>query len=410
MLHSPFLFSKLHLWTEPGEKRLRKLLAKMGISLEQCKQIYTHMDMDLKRTLHSNLLKYAPHYGLEGIVPPSTNPSSNSTDLEGWGFVRSWGYKACLSATDVAIIINAILDVGTPQPSKHHHPHSSQSQSQPSDPSSSTSASMDLIPRFYQAYDALSPPTSTNQKSHSLLLSSLPLATHLLRAIHRTGTALLQKGRIQSLRAFRMGVVRDGPDVSLFSNPGALVKLALWVGEADRVQQGRYSREGGAGGKGTPLVLACLVEERGVFVVVGLGGGAGTAPLEAKKREKSAAQKLKDDEKTKRREARVANLAAREERRKQAEDNGDDLSSESELSDSASDTSSDDDEAEELSTLEKTKKRGYGRNRFGIAFESVAEEIGARVRIDSFDHCVVEVRKEDLGGFLEGLSGRGVVG
>jgi len=56
------------------------------------------------------------------------------------------------------------------------------------------------------------------------------------------------------------------------------------------------------------------------------------------------------------------------------------------------------------------KRRGYGRNRFGIAFEAVADDMGARVRIDSFEHCVVEVRKEDLGGFLEGLSGRVVVG
>jgi cell division control protein 45 len=38
------------------------------------------------------------------------------------------------------------------------------------------------------------------------------------------------------------------------------------------------------------------------------------------------------------------------------------------------------------------------------------EETGARVRIDSFEHSVVEVRKEDLAGFLEALSLRSVVG
>jgi cell division control protein 45 len=32
------------------------------------------------------------------------------------------------------------------------------------------------------------------------------------------------------------------------------------------------------------------------------------------------------------------------------------------------------------------------------------------VRIDSFEHCVVEVKKEDLGGFLESLSMKAVVG
>jgi hypothetical protein len=34
----------------------------MGISLTQCHQYYTHMDMELKRVLRSRLLKYAPMY------------------------------------------------------------------------------------------------------------------------------------------------------------------------------------------------------------------------------------------------------------------------------------------------------------------------------------------------------------
>ena len=58
----------------------------------------------------------------------------------------------------------------------------------------------------------------------------------------------------------------------------------------------------------------------------------------------------------------------------------------------------------------KLAKRGYGHNRFGIAFQEVVEETNARVKIDSFDHCVVEVRKDDLAGFLEGLSLKSVVG
>jgi cell division control protein 45 len=50
------------------------------------------------------------------------------------------------------------------------------------------------------------------------------------------------------------------------------------------------------------------------------------------------------------------------------------------------------------------------RNRFGIAFQEVVQETNTRVRIDSFEHCVVEVQKDDLGGFLEALSFRSVVG
>lgn len=109
MLHSPYLASRLHIWSDVGRKRLHKLLAKMGVSLSQCKQSYTHMDMDLKRGLRERLLTYAPLYGLDGLVPPR---SSGGRGREGWGFVRSWGWKACLSAQDVGVIVGAILEVG----------------------------------------------------------------------------------------------------------------------------------------------------------------------------------------------------------------------------------------------------------------------------------------------------------
>lgn len=109
MLHSPYLSSRLHVWSDVGRKRLHKLLAKMGVSLSQCKQSYTHMDMDLKRGLRQRLLTYAPMYGLDGLVPP---PAGAGLRREGWGFVRSWGWKACLSAVDVGVIVGAILEVG----------------------------------------------------------------------------------------------------------------------------------------------------------------------------------------------------------------------------------------------------------------------------------------------------------
>lgn len=109
MLHSPYLGSRLHIWNDVGRKRLHKLLAKMGVSLSQCKQSYTHMDMDLKKSLRQRLLTYAPMYGLDGLVPP---PASKGSDRAGWGFVRSWGWKACLSALDVGVVVGAILEVG----------------------------------------------------------------------------------------------------------------------------------------------------------------------------------------------------------------------------------------------------------------------------------------------------------
>lgn len=405
MLHSPYLASRLHVWTENGKKRLHKLLAKMGISLSQCHQNYTHMDMELKRVLRQRLLKYAPMYGLEGLVPQEA--PGHVSSREGWGFVRCWGWKACLSATDVGVILGAILEVGPQDASASSWDTGRLSRNRNANHSDHPEGSAEsdlasLLPRFWSAYDAL----ALNSESPTLLLGALPHAQHLHRAILRTGTSLLSKHQIRHLRAFRIAVVKDGPDVKLFTNPGALTKLALWIAEAIRVQErerGDTIKIGRRRAAGTPLVLAGLDEDRGLYVVVGTGGGGGVIDYAAmsKRHEERRKKKEEKEKKQKEREERRAKRAA--ERAEQGEDD-----EEAEETEESSSSSSSDSESEEEQDFSGNKH--LLRNRFGIAFQEVVQETSTRVRIDSFEHCVVEVKKEDLGGFLEALSFRSVVG
>ncbi|KAJ5204872.1 uncharacterized protein N7498_005751 [Penicillium cinerascens] len=404
MLHSPYLATRLHVWTENGRKRLHKLLAKMGISLTQCHQFYTHMDMELKRVLRGRLLKYAPMYGLDGLVPPE--PSGHASSREGWGFVRCWGWKACLSATDIGVILGAMLEVGPNEASgawdAKRLPRARGSNDEIENGGSSGESDLaSLLPRFWSAYDAL----SLTSESPTLLMDVLPLAQHLHRAILRTGTSLLSKHQIRHLRAFRIAVVKDGPDVKLFTNPGALTKLALWIAEAIRVQEREKgdSKIGKKRAVGTPLVLAGLDEDRDLYVVVGTGGGGGVVDFAAmsKRQEQRRKKKEAKEKKQKEREDRRAKRAA-ERAEREGSDADDDESEESESS-SESESESEDEE-------DPSGKKHLVRNRFGIAFQEVVQETSARVRIDSFDHCVVEVQKDDLGGFLEALSFRSVVG
>ena len=402
MLHSPYLATRLHVWTENGRKRLHKLLAKMGVSLSQCHQNYTHMDMELKRALRGRLLKYAPMYGLDGLVPPETS-GGHASSREGWGFVRCWGWKACLSATDVGVIIGAMLEVGPHEASgpwdtkRISRPKVSDEADINQGPNGSDLAS--LLPRFWSAYDAL----SLTSESPTLLMEALPLAQHLHRAILRTGTSLLSKHQIRHLRAFRIAVVKDGPDVKLFTNPGALTKLALWIAEAIKVQErdkGDSVKIGRKRAAGTPLVLAGLDEDRDLYVVVGTGGGGGVIDFAAmsKRQEERRKKKEAKEKRQKERELRRARRAA--ERAEQGDEDAED--EESDESESSSESESEDEDPRGSKNLL--------RNRFGIAFQEVVQETNARVRIDSFDHCVVEVQKDDLGGFLEALSFRSVVG
>ena len=160
MLHSPYLAARLHLWTDIGRKRLNKLLAKMGMKLEEAKQNYTHMDMSLKRILRQKLLKNAPLYRLDDLVPKE--PVNGMAGNEGWGFVKSWGWKACLSAVDVAVIVGAILEVGK-NDFRLSTDENGNSQARDADAdagadlinNSEKSEGEEYVRRFYEAYDAL---------------------------------------------------------------------------------------------------------------------------------------------------------------------------------------------------------------------------------------------------------------
>jgi len=202
-----------------------------------------------------------------------------------------------------------------------------------------------------------------------------------------------------------MCVVKDSPDVTLFNHPGALTKLALWIGEALAEQEKDATGRLALGGRGTPLVVASLDEKRGVYVVVGTGGGGGPDSTFV---DREAAKKKAEEKEKKvrmREEQRRAKEKIREEK-KAARGEGDE-EEEEESDDSESDGDS---EEEEEDDDDEERGRGYGLNKFGTAFQDVVAETNARVRIDSFEHCVVEVKKEDLGGFLESLSMKTVVG
>ncbi|PNP85521.1 hypothetical protein FNYG_00577 [Fusarium nygamai] len=398
MLHSPYLFSRLKTWSEAGIKRLHKLLAKMGVSLAQCKQSYTHMDMMLKRELRAKLLKYGSLYNLDEMVPSvDTDGKDRAGAKDGWGFVRSWGWRATLSAQDVGVVIGALLEVGKHVQSPDPAVTPSQAGRDAEEEAEFAAQGEEWIERFWEAYDAL--------ENIDALKAGLPTAQFLHRAIYRTGTSLINKKQIKHLRAFRMCVVKEGPDVSLFTHPAALTKLSLWIGEALAEQERETHGKLSHGGRGTPLVVASLNEKRGVYVVVGTGGGGGpdTTLLDreaAKKRKAEREEKLKKKE-----ESRLAKQKIREDKRAARRDAGDDddeLETESEDSDSSDSDASDDEDVEH--------EKGYGLNKFGIAFQEVVAETNTRVRIDSFEHCVVEVKKEDLGGFLESLSMKVVVG
>lgn len=90
----------------------------------------------------------------------------------------------------------------------------------------------------------------------------------LQRAIIRQGSALIEKGAIRKLRTFRLAVIKEGPDLALFSHPGPLSRLALWLVDALR-EKVQGMNVNGSKRKSLPFVVACLNEKAGSYLVVG---------------------------------------------------------------------------------------------------------------------------------------------
>ncbi|TKY88433.1 hypothetical protein EX895_002785 [Sporisorium graminicola] len=96
MYHTAYVAAKLGVWRERGLSKLRGLMAKMGFSLTAVRQNYTHMPLDLRRSLVRKLEAIAPEYGL--------------TELTYRGFERSLGFRtAPLGAADVVEGVSALL-------------------------------------------------------------------------------------------------------------------------------------------------------------------------------------------------------------------------------------------------------------------------------------------------------------
>ncbi|OSD08699.1 CDC45-like protein [Trametes coccinea BRFM310] len=294
MYHSSYVASKLGIWKERGRKRLTGLLAKMGFSITDTQQPYSHMAKDLKLSLRQKLDQLAPEYGLVELAYPS--------------FMRCYGYRSQpLSAGDAVEALSALLDIaggtrieveveGTRNggewfgggklweggkegrfrdderenipPGVLANVVKAQVQAQADAEGKENGEGGEVqwwVKNFWAAYDALS--------DIERLREAISLSMALHRAIIRQGSSIIDKQDIKTLRGHRVVVLTQGPDLPLFVHPGILARLALWLVDAlrDRVEPTApvYAR---SKRKALPFVLACLNEKTGTYIVVGVTG------------------------------------------------------------------------------------------------------------------------------------------
>lgn len=90
------------------------------------------------------------------------------------------------------------------------------------------------------------------------------------------GSYILDKKAIQSLRSFRLAIIKEGPDLTVFRHPSTLLRLAMWLVNAVRdiltEQQPKNAEGEKVLKKDLPFVLAALNEANDAFLVVAVIG------------------------------------------------------------------------------------------------------------------------------------------
>lgn len=208
MLCSTYIATKLKTWSDNGMKKLMLLLALMGFRLEDCKQKFQYMNVEIKRKMKEEFEEFLPEYGLN--------------DFYYRGFCLLHGYSSRISAADVVYGVTALLESFVE--------------------SDGSCASM----QFGVAYDALS--LSKFEK----LETGMQHAIKIQRAILRQGSsAITKKGSIRSGSKFRWVKLEDSIDTKLFGYPQALTKFGHFLMDALREK----------GAKMKPLICVCYTQD-----------------------------------------------------------------------------------------------------------------------------------------------------
>lgn len=339
--YSNFVNSKLLLWQEEGRKKLNKMFAKMGISLQVANQNWLYMDIEVKRKLNSIFAKYLEIYDLQ--------------DLMREGFVRQFGYNGSISAREYVEALVALLQHNESQPEVLDGPEDNLLDENPEREIMKKLVDKESfwVGNFWSSWDALTNQAGKKNRGIDMINRGLEIARDYQQIIFRTGVMVMEKKMIKNLRVFRLVVLKDEsiPNLAFYRNPLNLTRLGQWILES--LAEIEYLAL-------LPLVLAMLDLDTDTYLLIGL------APLYSRSMLSSSNE-----------ESRLNHRHKRKHRKLELEP--------------------------EVSASKVLL------NTFSVAFRQVANSTGAKVRIDSFESSVIEVRKEDLSPFLEKLTLCGLV-
>ena len=228
--HSPYIASRLGLYTQGGTQKLEVWLARMGLPLDECKQEYAYMRKTFKDMLFDKMTQYGSEFGLVNLTFPS--------------FRRVTNYSTQMTPADLVHCVTAQLE----------RPNIEGDEG-------------DACPMFITARETL----CHHSQQDDAIRDGLEKAKSMHRAIMTQGHAIITQKLYHNLGDFYKVLMRPGGDTPRFLHQHTLTKLALFIADA--------LREGGQSNKKSdkapkPVLLAAPYPDRGVHLVVAVLGSS----------------------------------------------------------------------------------------------------------------------------------------
>jgi cell division control protein 45 len=227
--YSPYVSSRLSVWKTHGKAKLHELFAKLGVSLEQCKQKWSFLSQQSRNNVLQQMKDHSSNFDL-----PNLNYSA---------FQRCKGFSARVSAADVVHATTALLET------------KNSTGSAPQQAIDGTSEDGNQwLDSFWTAYDVLL------VKDDSVLQRGIDVSMRQQREIVSKAVAIIEKRTCVALKHFRYSYLTKttglGVTDDMFTQPMALTNLAHFLVEIHR-QNGKW-----LGPKARPLLLlVCAVLE-----------------------------------------------------------------------------------------------------------------------------------------------------
>ena len=226
IVHSRYMATRLGVWRQLGKQKVKNLLAKMGIPMEQCKQKYTSMDFNLRKQLFDKLQDTAQQdFKLDQCVFPS--------------FVSQASFRHQYSASDVVYSVGGLLEAVD-----------TAAEGEPSA----------WRKNFFEAFDALS------MKNAKLMRRGMDQCQRQHKAVLKQVESIVDgNNALKKSGGFRWTTIKDQPDQEFFTHFPTLRKLGLYL-----IDTHRFNTDHGKKRKALPLVIAALNPVSETYMVCGM--------------------------------------------------------------------------------------------------------------------------------------------